>query len=167
VHLRDVRLDDVEAYVRMRCDPVMMSELGGPQPRAGIEAKVASDVAQVAAGTAWICMVVPGDDEAVVAGSVVIWDSEHDGATLAEVGWMVLPEHQGQGLARAAVRLLLDRNQVERRWGPIHAFPGVTNAASNALCRSLGFSSRGEEEIEFAGGVFQCNHWVLERPAPG
>jgi hypothetical protein len=30
VRLRDVELGDVDAYVRMRCDPVMMAELGGP-----------------------------------------------------------------------------------------------------------------------------------------
>ena len=43
--LRDVELGDVSAYVRMRCDPVMMAELGGPLPREGIEEKVARDVA--------------------------------------------------------------------------------------------------------------------------
>jgi hypothetical protein len=30
--LRDVQLGDVDAYVRMRCDPVMMADLGGPLP---------------------------------------------------------------------------------------------------------------------------------------
>jgi hypothetical protein len=49
--LRDVGLDDVAAYVRMRCDPVMTAELGGPQPRDGIEDKVRRDAAEAAAGT--------------------------------------------------------------------------------------------------------------------
>jgi hypothetical protein len=44
VRLRDIELGDVDAYVRIRCDPVMMAGLGGPLPRAGIEAKVARDV---------------------------------------------------------------------------------------------------------------------------
>jgi hypothetical protein len=39
VWLRDVTVDDVDAYVRMRCDPVMMAGLGGPLPREGIEDK--------------------------------------------------------------------------------------------------------------------------------
>ncbi len=39
VRLRDIELGDVDAYVRMRCDPVMMAELGGPLPREGIEDK--------------------------------------------------------------------------------------------------------------------------------
>jgi hypothetical protein len=37
VRLRDVELGDISAYVRMRCDPVVMAELGGPLPREGIE----------------------------------------------------------------------------------------------------------------------------------
>lgn len=53
MRLRDVEPGDVDAYVRMRCDPVMMAELGGPMPREGIEDKVARDVGAVAAGSDW------------------------------------------------------------------------------------------------------------------
>ena len=60
MRLRDVELGDVSAYVRMRCDPVMMAELGGPLPREGIEDKVARDVRAAAAGSDWIKMIVPG-----------------------------------------------------------------------------------------------------------
>ncbi len=35
MRLRDVVPDDVDAYVRMRCDPAMTSDLGGPLPREG------------------------------------------------------------------------------------------------------------------------------------
>jgi hypothetical protein len=35
VKLRDVEPDDLGLYVRMRRDPVMMAELGGPLPREG------------------------------------------------------------------------------------------------------------------------------------
>ena len=54
MRLQDVELGDVSAYVRMRCDPVMMAELGGPLPREGVEEKVARDVQAAAAGDAWI-----------------------------------------------------------------------------------------------------------------
>ena len=84
MRLRDVELGDVGAYVRMRCDPVMMAELGGPLPREGIEDKVARDVQAAAAGTDWIKMIVP--DEAapdVVAGSVALWS--HDEERRADV----------------------------------------------------------------------------------
>jgi hypothetical protein len=35
MRLRDVKPGDLGAYVRMRCDPVMMAELGGSLPRKG------------------------------------------------------------------------------------------------------------------------------------
>ena len=37
MRLRDVELGDVCAYVRMRCNPVMMAGLSGPLSREGIE----------------------------------------------------------------------------------------------------------------------------------
>ncbi len=44
-----------------RCDatPAMTAELGGPLPREGIEAKLARDVREAAADTAWIKMIIP------------------------------------------------------------------------------------------------------------
>ena len=164
--LRNVHPGDLEAYVRMRCDPVMMAELGGPQPREGIEAKVASDIAATESGEAWVLMVVP--DEArpeVVAGSVVIWsheDEEAPGAQLSEAGWMILPEFQGRGLAKQAVRAMLERAREEGRWGPVHAFPGATNGPSNGICRSLGFTLVGRRDVDFAGRLLHTNHWRID-----
>jgi RimJ/RimL family protein N-acetyltransferase len=161
--LRDVEFGDVEAYVRMRCDPAMMAELGGPLPRDGIEAKVEHDVREAAAGTSWIKMIVP--DAAVpqvVAGSVALWSHEPDGAPLSEIGWMVLPEFQGRGLAKAAARALLERARDEDRWGTVHAFPGITNAASNGICRALRFTLLDERDVTFTGRVIRTNHWAID-----
>ena len=78
----------------------MMAELGGPRPREGIEEKVRSDVQDVASGTAWIKIIVPSKDTPdVVAGTVSLWSHNVDGELLSEIGWMVLPEFQGHGLA--------------------------------------------------------------------
>ena len=101
VRLRDVELGDVSAYVRMRCDPVMMAELGGPLPREGIKEKVARDVQAAAAGEAWIKMILPGGAARdAVAGSVALWSHDDGGEPITEIGWMVLPEFQGRGLAK-------------------------------------------------------------------
>ena len=103
MRLRDVELGDVSVYVRLRCDPVMMAELGGPLPREGIEEKVARDVRAAAAGSEWITMIVPDETAAEVAGSVVLWSHDDDGSEpISEIGWMVLPEFQGRGLAKKA-----------------------------------------------------------------
>ena len=163
MHLRDVELGDVDAYVRMRCDPVMMAELGGPRPREGIEEKVRRDVEDVASDAAWIKMIVPTEDmPEVVAGTVALWSHEADGESISEIGWMVLPEFQGRGLGKLAVRTVLEKAREEGRWGVVHAFPGVTNAPSNGICRSLGFRLVEEREIIFAGEVLRANHWIID-----
>jgi RimJ/RimL family protein N-acetyltransferase len=172
VRLRDVEPGDVDAYVRMRCDPVMMAELGGPLPREGMAAKVERDAREAAAGSALIKMIVLDEPApGVVAGSVVIWSHEEEGlgqeGPISETGWMVLPEFQGRGLAKAAVRTLLELARDQGRWGPVHAFPGVTNGPSNGICRSLGFTLLGEYDVDFAGDrIIKTNHWVIDPRTP-
>jgi RimJ/RimL family protein N-acetyltransferase len=163
MRLRDVELGDVSAYARMRCDPVMMAELGGPQPREGIEEKVARDVQAAAAGDAWIKMIVPGEAAPeVVVGSVALWSHDEDGGEpITEIGWMVLPEFQGRGLAKRAVRMLLELARDDGRWGLVHAFPGTTNCPSNGICRSLGFRFAGERDVTFADRILRSNHWFI------
>jgi RimJ/RimL family protein N-acetyltransferase len=162
MRLRDVQPGDVDAYERMRCDPVMMADLGGPQPREGMEDKVRRDAAEAAADAAWIKMIVPGDDPSSVAGTVSLWQHEADNETISEIGWMVLPEFQGQGLGKQAVRTLLEAARDDGRWGLVHAFPSVSNAASNGICRSVGFRLAGQKDVVFAGHEFRTNHWIID-----
>jgi RimJ/RimL family protein N-acetyltransferase len=163
VRLRDVELGDADAYIRMRCDPVMTAELGGPLPREGIAAKVRLDAENAAADAQWIKMILP--DEAapdVVAGSVVLWSHDEDGETISEIGWMVLPEFQGRGIGKRAVRMLLEAARDDGRWGRVHAFPGVTNAPSNGICRSLGFTLAEERDVTFSDRIIRTNHWIID-----
>ncbi|GGQ27429.1 MULTISPECIES: GNAT family N-acetyltransferase [unclassified Streptomyces] len=163
MRLRDVVADDVDAYVRMRCDPVMMAGLGGPLPREGMADKVRRDARDAAADVAWIKMIVP-DPAApeVVAGSVTIRSHGSGDGQPAEIGWMVLPEFQGRGLGKRATRVLLERARDEDRWGVVHAFPATGNGASNGICRSLGFRFVAEREVTFAGRVLLSNHWAID-----
>ena len=75
---------------------------------------------------------------------------------------MVLPEFQGRGLGKAAVRALLERARDEDPWGVVHAFPGVTNAPSNGICRTLGFTLIGEVEVAFSDRLLRTNHWRID-----
>ncbi|MDJ0382014.1 GNAT family N-acetyltransferase [Streptomyces sp. G-G2] len=165
MRLRDVRLSDVDAYVRMRCDPVMMADLGGPLLPEDMPEKVRRDVRNAASGTQWIKMIVLDEDEgdaAVSAGTVALWSHEEDGERITEIGWMVLPEFQGRGLGKGAVRAVLELARSDGRWGPVHAFPAASNAPSNGICRSLGFRLLHEQDVTFADRVLHANHWVLE-----
>ncbi|MEU8679401.1 GNAT family N-acetyltransferase [Streptomyces sp. NPDC048560] len=161
--LRDVEYGDLDAYIRMRCDPVMMVELGGPLPCEGMESKVRRDVQRAAADTDWTKMIVPDEGEpGRVAGTVTLWPHQSDGEPMSEIGWMVLPEFQGLGLAKRGVRLLLELARDDGRWGLIHAFPATKNAPSNGICRALGFRFVSERDVPFAGRVLQTNHWTID-----
>ncbi|GGZ94341.1 GNAT family N-acetyltransferase [Streptomyces echinoruber] len=160
--LRNVTPDDVDAYIRMRCDPAMMAGLGGPLPRDGMADKVRRDAREAAADHAWIKMIVPDPDRPeVVAGTVTLWSHDTDDGPISEIGWMVLPEFQGRGLGKRAVRALLEQARDQDRWGAVHAFPATDNAASNGICRSVGFRFVSQVDVTFAGRVLTANHWVV------
>jgi RimJ/RimL family protein N-acetyltransferase len=165
VLLRDVTVDDVDAYVRMRCDPAMMADLGGPLPREGMADKVRRDAEEAAADQSWLKMIVPDPDRPeVVAGSLALWSHDPGDGPLSEIGWMVLPEFQGRGLAKRAARALIDKAWEEGRWGDIHAFPATGNGPSNGICRSLGFRPIGEVDMPFADRILRSRHWTITPP---
>ncbi|MGH9894961.1 MAG: GNAT family N-acetyltransferase [bacterium] len=74
---------------------------------------------------------------------------------------------QGRGLATAAVRSILRKARSESRWDMIHAFPAVTNAPSNAICRKTGFSKIEECDFPFRDRTLRCNHWRLDLRSAG
>lgn len=160
IHLRDITMQDLALYERLLTDPATMSELGGPLPREILRDKLARIVEDVRGDGVWYSVIVTDDDEA--AGTVCIWDHDEVGEPITEIGWMVLPGLQGRGLANAAVRSILERAEATRKWETIHAFPGVTNGASNAICRKTGFELIGEREIAYMGRTLRCHHWVRD-----
>ncbi|MEU3346822.1 GNAT family N-acetyltransferase [Streptomyces sp. NPDC006700] len=94
-------------------------------------------------------------------GPAHTWHLHPPSVRRPEIGWMVLPRYQGRGLGGRAARALLERARDEDRWGEVHAFPATTNAASNGICRSLGFRFVGEREVEFAGRTLRTHHWAI------
>ena len=160
MRLRDITMEDLPLYSRMLRDARMMAELGGPLPAEGLEDKLRGIVRDVEAGRTWYFVIESDDGDD--AGTVCVWTHEQGGEPIDEIGWMVVTEFQGRGLAGEAVRGVLDRARVEGRWGTIHAYPGVANAASNAICRKAGFELIGEREIDYMGRTLRCNHWVSD-----
>jgi RimJ/RimL family protein N-acetyltransferase len=162
VELRDVTKEDLPLYRRMMTDPLVMAELGGPLPAEGLRDKWEEIVASVRDGSVWYQAIVPDPGSDETAGTVCVWKHAWRGDQIGEIGWMVVPEWQGRGLASGAVRAVLDRARSEKRWGVIHAFPGVTNDASNAICRKAGFERLEALDFEYAGRVLRCNHWRVD-----
>lgn len=155
--------DDLWLTLALETDPRVMAELGGPWPEEKIPQTHARRMASIAEKGTWWFKVVPEPNGSAV-GTIGLWASEIEGEPLSETGWMILPEHQGRGYASAALALLLERaRQDPTRWGDIHAFPGVTNVPSNALCRKFGFEIIGTLTADYSGRTFECNHWVLRQ----
>ena len=146
----------------IEADPVMMADLGGPLPADVIPGVHQRRLEGIAADRVWY-LVVELEPEGRTVGSICLWTDTVDGVDRSEAGWAILHEFQGRGLATEALRLLVARAAQDGRWGDIHAFPGASNGASNAVCRKGGFEKVGEETVEYAGRRLRCNHWVLGR----
>jgi RimJ/RimL family protein N-acetyltransferase len=142
----------------LETDAEVMCELGGP-----IEPNRLPEIHRRRLADPWWFKIVaePGGP---AVGTIGVWETRHGDEDLHETGWMVLPAHQGRGIASSALTLLIERVNAEPRVPSIHAFPPVTNAPSNALCRKFGFVLLGQVDFVYSGRTLRCNHWSLETP---
>jgi RimJ/RimL family protein N-acetyltransferase len=160
VELRPYSDGDLALSEALECDPEMMRELGGPVDPADIPRVHRMRVETVANG-GWYFVIVP-EPSGPPAGTIGIWESEIIDSPIHEIGWMVLPAFQGRGIASEALRTILARARSDPRFTRIHAFPGVTNAPSNALCRRAGFVHTEECDVRFRDRPLRVNHWELD-----
>ena len=154
--------EDVDLRLRTETDPVMMAELGGPRPPEDIERAHAKSLALAGEGRCWPLKVIP-DGSCSAVGEVTVFESSHEGETIYEIGWMVLPEFQNRGITSQAVQAVLEKARAERKLRRIHAFPAVTNGPSNKICEKNGFVNLGEcDFFGFSGRTLRCNHWRID-----
>jgi RimJ/RimL family protein N-acetyltransferase len=136
----------------------MMRHLGGPESAEKIAERQAR---YERPGSGQFKIVALPDEQG--AGWVGYWEREWQGEQVYEIGWAVIPRFQGRGLAVAAAREAIAAAAVERAHRFVHAYPGVENAPSNAVCRKLGFTLLGALEVEYPPGrSMACNDWRLE-----
>ncbi|HET7760681.1 MAG TPA: GNAT family N-acetyltransferase [Gaiellaceae bacterium] len=158
--------DDLPLLRRLLGDPAMTTHLGGPESEQKLVERQARYEKLDASGAGQMFKIVDEAGEAV--GSVGYWEKEWRDGTVYETGWSVLPEHQGRGLAVAGTRLVIDETQRQRRHRYLHAFPGVENEPSNAICRKLGFELLETLDFEYPpGNSMRCNDWRLDLFADG
>ncbi|GIE33248.1 hypothetical protein Ait01nite_062930 [Actinoplanes italicus] len=146
--------------------PEMQAFLAGVEPEEALTSRHRRILDGMREGDTEMFLIVV--DEAGAVGSVGYWEKEWRGETVYELGWKVLPEFQGRGLAgRALTRTLAHAAARGRiRWG--HAFPRTDNVASNGLCRRTGFELLGEVDFEFPkGNPLRCNDWRFDLAGAG
>ncbi|HEY6761042.1 MAG TPA: GNAT family N-acetyltransferase [Baekduia sp.] len=148
---------DAGLLAALNGDPEQMRHVGGAETEAKIADRQARYVAEPGA-------YVVVDDAGHRTGWIGFWEREWRGATVYEIGWSILPAHQGRGLASAGTRLAVAEARALGAAAAIHAFPGVDNAASNAVCRSAGFTLvEADMAFEYPPGTtMRCNDWRLD-----
>jgi RimJ/RimL family protein N-acetyltransferase len=155
VHIERWSEEDLALLTALNSDPAQMRYIGGaesPEKIAERQQRYAADPFQF--------RIVDGG---AAAGWVGFWPRDWRGEKIYEIGWSVLPAFQGRGLATAATALALEAARGAAGL-PVHAFPGVGNAPSNAVCRKLGFSLvEADMSFEFPPGTMMvCNDWRWE-----
>ena len=153
--------EDEELTVRLECDPEIMRYIGGARPEADVRAAHQRRLDLMQKGEAQLYKVV-ADESDEVLGTVGIWQIDWEGPHSYEMGWFVLPEHQGKGVATTAAQLIIEQARANPEVRTVYAYPAVANAASNAIARKIGMENQGEFDNESFAGVLRCNNWRIE-----
>ncbi len=162
MELRPVTKDDLPLYEAIYCDPAMMQHLGGPLPRENVPRILDNVLRSIDRGEAWAFKILLGNESDQVAGNISLWQHDEGVERINEIGWTVLPAFQGRGIATKALHAVLDMARTRQRFSVIHAYPGIDNAASNALCHRAGFELLGAEDVHYANTILRCNHWRID-----
>jgi RimJ/RimL family protein N-acetyltransferase len=141
----------------METDAAVMEHLGGPREREAI-LKVHAKRVETSAHLPY--MVILENEEP--AGTIGIFESEHEGRRIYEMGWMLLPRFHGRGLATEAGREVLALARADPQIAVVYAYPATDNPASNAISRKLGFEKDGEIDIEFSGRPLHVAAWRID-----
>jgi len=161
----DVRIEpwgagDLPLLERLMGDAAMTEHLGGPEPHEKIVDRQARYERLVASGPGCMFKIVV---DGAPAGSVGFWDRDWRDMDVYEIGWSVLPEFQGRGVAKAATALAIDAARADGTHRYVHAYPKLENAPSNAICERLGFELLGACDFEYPkGNPIRCNDWRLD-----
>ena len=160
VDLRPWSEDDLPLLQRTLGDPDMMAHLGGPETPEQIQKRHQRYLHLPETDHMLVILWGPNS---LVAGSIGYWEKNWRDELVYEMGWFVLPTFQGQGIATKAGEAVLEQARSEGRHQFMHAFPSVSNLASNAICRKLGFTLIEACQFEYPPGSFmQCNDWRFD-----
>ena len=161
VLLRRWSEDDLPLLEKLLGDPEMMEHLGGPESAEQILRRHIRYTRFPVDGTDHMFKIVWAPDAEGV-GNVGYWRKTWREQSVYEIGWLVLPSYQGRGIATSAAAAAIEHARREPKYRFMHAFPSVENAASNAICRKLGFTLIEECQFEYpAGRSMRVNDWRL------
>jgi RimJ/RimL family protein N-acetyltransferase len=153
--------DDLPLLQKLLGEPDMMKHLGGPETQEQILRRHQRYIHLPENGTDHMFKVIWGPSGEGV-GNVGYWRKTWREQAVYEMGWLILPEYQGRGIATKAAAAVIEHARQKPRYRFMHAFPSVENGASNAICRKLGFALAEECQLEYPPGrSMRVNDWRL------
>jgi RimJ/RimL family protein N-acetyltransferase len=153
--------DDLALIQKLMGDPNVMAHLGGPETPEQIERRNRRYAYLSENGIDRMFKIVLSPNSEPV-GKIGYWKKNWRDQLVYEMGWMVLPDYQGRGIATKAGEAVIELLRKEKRFSYIHAFPSVSNPASNAICHKLGFSLIEVCEFEYPPGhSMTANDWRM------
>ena len=159
IHLRAWTKDDLSLLERLLGEPAMTKHIGGPES----PDQIRNRLDRYCTDSRLHMSVIVIQPESTGIGSVGYWERQWQEQTVWESGWRILPEYQEKGIATQALGLVIERARAEQKHRYIHAFPSIDNAASNAICKKMGFILQNEVDFEYPPGRFmRSNDWRLD-----
>ena len=153
---------DLALLEKLLGDPEMMEHLGGPESPEQILRRHQRYLHLPEDGTDRMFRIVwAATGEGV--GNVGYWRKTWREQSVYEIGWLVLPACQGQGIATKAAAAAIEHARRAPKYQFMHAYPSVENPASNAICRKLDFTLVEECQVEYPPGrSMMVNDWRLD-----
>ena len=166
VGLRAWTDDDLPLLRGLLGDPRMTIHLGGPETEEQLLKRHAKYLAVDGTGTGRVFVITTGPQR-TAAGWLGYWQSEWHGEAAWEMGWSVLPDFQGRGVASRGAAQAIQVLEGERTHRFVYAVPAVDNGPSNGVCAKLGFVMVRTESLEYPPGSdlwAECAIWRRELP---
>ena len=160
-----ISASDEELAVHLECDPEMMKHICGPRPEGEVRQSHKRRLEMMKSGEAYMYKIVD-EGSTPVLGMIGFWKADWEGFRSWEIGWFVLSQYQRRGIATKAARdlILIARNTAGVQH--LHAYPAVSNIASNAIAQKIGMESLGEFDNQGFSGILRCIHWRLSFSEP-
>ncbi len=151
--LRAWRDQDIDPFAGMCADPEVMAHLGGPQPRAEVEAAVARQRA-VQAAHGHCFWAVERRDDAALLGFCGLRVGGHAGTAVSdelEIGWRLARPAWGQGYAREAALASVAWAWTHTDRPRVVAWTVPANTASSGLMRRIGMAHAPALDFDHPG----------------
>jgi GNAT superfamily N-acetyltransferase len=113
---------DLSLVQRLMGDPAMTEHLGGPESAEKLVERQDRYERLADSGEGRMLKIVD-ETTGVSAGSVGYWEKDWRDEKVYEIGWMVLPEFQGLGIAGEATAKAIALARADGKHRFVHAFP--------------------------------------------